>query len=99
MVETTPSRALRLSLLLAASVAAGCHRGPGTTQAASAGMAIYRQKCATCHGANGEGVEGKYASALAGDWSLPRLTRYTALNMPDDAPETLSPAEAHAVSA
>ena len=99
MVETTPSRALRLSLLLAASVAAGCHRGPGTTQAASAGMAIYQQKCATCHGANGEGVEGKYASALAGDWSLPRLTRYTALNMPDDAPETLSPAEAHAVSA
>lgn len=60
---------------------------------------MYQQKCAGCHGAKGEGVEGKYAAALTGEWSLPRLTRYTAANMPDDAPETLTPAEAQAVSA
>ena len=90
---------LVVGFLLAALAAAGCQRAPGTAQAADAGSRIYTQKCASCHGAKGEGVEGKYAGALAGDWSLARLTRYTAANMPDDAPETLTPAEAHAVSA
>lgn len=63
------------------------------------GERIYRQKCADCHGAQGEGVEGKYRDALYGDWALPKLTRYIAKNMPEDDPETLSAAEADAVSA
>lgn len=100
MAETLSWRALASGLVLGAALAAttGCQRAPGVTQAADAGARIYRQKCASCHGTRGEGVEGKYAAALSGEWSLARLTRYTALNMPDDAPETLSPAEAHAVS-
>lgn len=100
MVLTSPRRALAALVLLAAALGATrCHRAPGAAQAAISGERIFQDKCASCHGAKGEGVEGKYAGALVGDWSLARLTRYTARNMPDDAPETLSPAEAHAVSA
>ena len=87
-------------ILLAVTLgAASCQRAPVTAQATLSGEGIFRQKCADCHGTRGEGVEGKYAGALTGDWSLERLTRYTAANMPEDAPETLTPAEAHAVSA
>lgn len=62
------------------------------------GARIYEQQCAACHGAAGEGVAGKYREALVGDWALPKLTRYVARNMPEDAPESLSAAEADAVS-
>jgi mono/diheme cytochrome c family protein len=100
MVPTPPRLLPALSLLLGAALAAaGCQRDPAAKLTADAGAGIYRAKCADCHGPKGEGVEGKYAGPLTGDWSLARLTRYTALNMPDDAPETLSPAEAQAVSA
>jgi len=100
MAPTPPRLLPALSLLLGAALwSAGCQRDPAAALAADAGAALYRAKCADCHGAKGEGVEGKYGSPLTGDWSLARLTRYTALNMPDDAPETLSPAEAQAVSA
>ncbi|HEU0008346.1 MAG TPA: DUF1592 domain-containing protein [Verrucomicrobiae bacterium] len=51
------------------------------------GQLIYKQLCAKCHGKNGGGVKGKYDDALHGDWSLEKLTRYIAKNMPDDAPE------------
>ena len=67
--------------------------------AAPSGAEIFRQKCADCHGAQGQGVEGKYADALYGDWALPKLARYIALNMPEDKPESLAPAEADAVAA
>lgn len=66
--------------------------------AAVDGATLYQRKCADCHGARGEGVEGKYREALYGDWALPKLTRYVAKNMPEDDPETLSDAEANAVS-
>jgi mono/diheme cytochrome c family protein len=100
MADPLPRRAPAWSLLLGAVLGlAGCQQDPAAVLTAEAGAGIYRAKCADCHGPQGEGVEGKYGSALTGDWSLARLTRYTALNMPDDAPETLSPAEAQAVSA
>jgi mono/diheme cytochrome c family protein len=108
MLTVLPRRwMVALVPLLALLVGTHCARMPppaapvaGSSVAATVhGGEIYRQKCANCHGAKGEGVEGKYAGALAGDWSLARLTRYTAQNMPEDDPETLTPAEAHAVSA
>ncbi len=71
---------------------------PLPVAAAIDGAAIYRQKCADCHGGKGEGVEGKYRDELYGDWALPKLTRYIAKTMPEDDPETLSEAEATAVS-
>jgi len=71
------------------------------TQAAesrTAGPSIFRQHCAKCHGRTGEGVKGKYDDALHGDWSIERLTRYIAKNMPDDAPGTCTGPDADAVA-
>ena len=65
---------------------------------APVGAAIYKQQCAACHGKGGEGVKGKYDSALHGDWSLEKLTRYIDKNMPEDAPEKCVGADAEAVA-
>ncbi|MSU50378.1 MAG: DUF1592 domain-containing protein [Opitutus sp.] len=84
--------------LLALGLVAACS-GPSSTGGSARGAQIYARTCAACHGKNGQGVEGKYKDALYGDWTLPKLTRYIAKNMPDDDPETLSTAEAGAVAA
>jgi hypothetical protein len=62
------------------------------------GREIFRQLCVKCHGRNGQGVKGKYDSALHGDWPLERLARYIDRNMPDDAPEKCRGADAEAVA-
>jgi mono/diheme cytochrome c family protein len=90
--------ALGLALAAAALVAVSCSVAPSRPVALATGEKIYRQKCADCHGATGQGVPDEYADALTGDWSLPRLTRYVATTMPDDKPGSLSRAEADAVS-
>lgn len=65
---------------------------------ASPGARIYNAECAKCHGKAGEGVKGKYDDALVGDWSVEKLTRYVAKNMPDDDPGTLSAEDAATVA-
>ena len=62
------------------------------------GRDIFRQQCTKCHGRNGEGVKGKYADALHGDWPLDRLTRYIDKKMPEDAPEKCVGVDAEAVA-
>jgi mono/diheme cytochrome c family protein len=86
-------RSTFLALLLAASAVSltAAERAPD-------GRKIFAQKCAACHGAKGQGVKDKYADPLVGDWSIAKLARYVAANMPEDKPETLSPAEAEAVA-
>ncbi len=97
MLQGKPFRLLALGAAFLAVIAAvSCSLAPSATVAG--GEHIYRQKCADCHGARGEGVEGKYKEALAGDWARPKLARYIAKNMPDDHPGTLSTAEAEAVA-
>ncbi|MDP3070953.1 MAG: DUF1592 domain-containing protein [Opitutaceae bacterium] len=79
------------------AVLAACS-GPARTSAAR-GERIYAAQCANCHGDKGQGVEGKYGEALHGDWPQSKLAHYIAANMPEDKPETLSPADAAAVTA
>jgi cytochrome c553 len=50
------------------------------------GEQIYRRKCASCHGATGEGTDDQYPRALAGDRSPSALARLIARTMPEDAP-------------
>ena len=88
---------LLLAVLTAGGLVVAC-KGPAARTVAS-GEHIYRQKCADCHGAKGQGVAGKYADPLHGDWPQAKLARYIAANMPEDKPESLSPAEAAAVTA
>ncbi len=97
----TPPIPLPVAAFLAVAatlVAVSCSVTPSRPAALAAGEKIYRQKCAECHGAAGQGVEKKYKEALAGDWARPKLARYIAKNMPDDHPGTLSAAEAEAVA-
>ncbi len=66
--------------------------------AAPNGSQLFRQDCAKCHGKKGEGVKGKYDDALHGDWSIEKLSRYIAKNMPDDDPGSLKTPDADAVA-
>lgn len=93
-----PLPAALLAVTAAALVAVSCSVTPSPPVALATGEKIYRQKCADCHGATGQGVPDEYADALTGDWSLARLTRYVATTMPDDKPGSLTRPEADAVS-
>ncbi|QEG23067.1 DUF1592 domain-containing protein [Mariniblastus fucicola] len=51
------------------------------------GKELYVDQCATCHGDQGQGVEGAYENTLEGDLSLRRLKDYIVKTMPEDDPE------------
>lgn len=51
------------------------------------GEQIYRQLCASCHGANGQGDNDHYPQPLAGDRSLSELAQYIDKSMPENEPE------------
>src|SRR5687768_1858169 len=51
------------------------------------GEQIYRDLCVKCHGANGEGVAGKYDEPLYGDRSIKALARLIDRTMPEDDPD------------
>jgi cytochrome c553 len=74
----------------------------GSSHAAAAdvraGEQIYRQQCAACHGAAGEGSD-EYPHQLAGDRSVSNLARLIARTMPKDAPKKCSAEDAEKVAA
>jgi mono/diheme cytochrome c family protein len=70
---------------------------PAAAQGPTGGQ-IYRQQCAMCHGAKGEGNPEEYAQPLQGQRTVPQLARYIARNMPRDAPKKCSPEEAQKVA-
>ena len=67
-------------------------------QTHQSGEEIYRKLCLECHGPKGEGVKGKFAEAIHGDWSLEKLTRYIDKSMPEGAPEKCVGEDAKAVA-
>jgi cytochrome c len=62
------------------------------------GPVVYREKCASCHGEQGQGVAAEYSNALIGDKSIRELTQYIDKSMPKGSPEDCSTAEAAAVA-
>jgi hypothetical protein len=50
------------------------------------GEQIYRQLCARCHGATGEGTKENFPRPLVGKCSVAQLTRLIADTMPEDDP-------------
>ncbi len=68
--------------------------GPAPT-----GQQIYQQKCASCHGAAGEGTDDHYPRPLVGERSVEGLARLIARTMPEDDPGTCVGAEAEKVAA
>ena len=65
---------------------------------ASPGQLIYRQKCATCHGMDGQGVEGRYDEPLLGEETVSSLTRIIERTMPEENPEDCVGREAQVVA-
>src|SRR5262249_52545218 len=63
------------------------------------GERIYQQKCASCHGASGEGTDDHYPKPLVGERSVEGLARVIARTMPEDDPGTCVGAEAEKVAA
>lgn len=51
------------------------------------GAEIYAQKCASCHGATGEGTADNYPEAMFGDKPTIDLTELIATTMPEGEPE------------
>lgn len=74
---------------------------PATSFAAEpalSGEAIYQAKCASCHGAEGQGKTESYPHPLVGDRSVGELTEYISKSMPEDKPGTCVGEEAQQVS-
>lgn len=63
------------------------------------GEQIYRQLCASCHGANGEGDNDHYPQPLAGDRSVGELAKYIEKSMPEKEPEKCVGEDARQVAA
>lgn len=64
----------------------------------SAGAAIYKAKCLSCHGEHGEGVEDGYKKPLAGDASIGELAKLIAETMPEGEPEECVADQAESVA-
>ncbi len=62
------------------------------------GEVIFKQQCASCHGAKGEGVKTEYAQPLVGDKSLLELTELIDKTMPEGEPEAVDGVEAQNVA-
>ena len=50
------------------------------------GESIYRQQCAECHGATGQGVKTAHAEPLIGDMTVAELTKVIHETMPEEKP-------------
>jgi hypothetical protein len=61
------------------------------------GEQIYRQQCASCHGAKGEGSE-EYKRPLMGDRSVAQLARFIAKSMPKDSEKKCTGEDAQKVA-
>ena len=62
------------------------------------GEAIYKNMCANCHGAHGEGTTEHAPDPLFGDRSLKELTQYIEESMPEDDPAQCAGADAERVA-
>jgi cytochrome c553 len=77
--------ATALFAIVAAALAADRSERPAK---ARSGEEIYRQECASCHGAAGQGTVDNYPHPLAGDKSQSQLAAFIEKSMPEDDPGT-----------
>jgi cytochrome c553 len=86
-----PIRSFILLSLLLAKASANGNPQPGAM--------IYKNQCASCHGANGEGVPDKFDEPLTGDRSLEALTKKIERTMPEEDPDACVGEDAKQVAA
>ncbi len=85
--------------LIAVGVAGGALPPGSRAESPPPGQALYSQKCASCHAADGQGVVGNYEVPLAGARSVDELTRLIERTMPEGEPENCVGDEARQVAA
>jgi hypothetical protein len=64
----------------------------------SGGEKLYAERCASCHGADGQGTPTEYPHPLVGERSVGQLARLIQKTMPADDPGSLSAEEAAQVA-
>ena len=97
-----PQHILRNRLLASAAVLFTLALGGDihiAAAAATSGEQIFVDQCARCHGKSGEGTADNYPDPLAGDKSVPQLTKLIHETMPEDAEEKCSEEDAAKVAA
>ena len=62
------------------------------------GESVYREACASCHGAKGEGVKDAYDEPLFGDSTVGELTKYITASMPEGEADQCVGEDANAVA-
>ena len=80
---------------------------PSASPNAARGASLYAQKCAACHQSDGQGISGTFPPLWgprsfnngAGMAHIDRMTGFVRYNMPQDAPGSLSLAQAYDVAA
>lgn len=87
----TRGLAVAVAIWLGAPVCAGAESPPPD------GAELFAQKCAECHGAEGQGTD-YYRPSLAGDLPVRELARVVSDTMPEGDPESCVGAEAEAVA-
>lgn len=97
-MPTHPRPLPRSFPLRAALLALAAGLSPTTAVADDTGAKLYKQECARCHGANGEGTK-KFDRTLVGDKSVAQLAKVVRDTMPEDNPGSLSEADAAKVAA
>jgi len=91
LLSRSASRALGLIFVLLSAPAGRADEPTGEL--------IYAEKCASCHGAKGEGVLDAYKDPLIGDRPLRDLARVIDETMPEGEPEALSAEDSQKVAA
>jgi cytochrome c553 len=91
MRTTLPNLGWTLALVVGAVLA------PSAVAQERTGAQIYKQMCARCHGAAGEGTK-KYELPLVGDKSVAQLANLIDRTMPEDDPDALDAADARKVA-
>jgi len=89
---------LLLTSVLVAQEAQPTNPPSETPQVEAPGAAIYAAKCASCHGAAGEGTPDKHSIPLIGDKSVLELAAVIQKTMPEDDPGSLSADDAKLVA-
>jgi hypothetical protein len=88
----------RLSHCLPLILALVCCAAATASWGDNDGARLFQDKCASCHGAHGEGVAAEYANPLTGDRSLKELSQYIDDKMPPGEPEAIDAAGAAKVA-
>jgi cytochrome c553 len=89
-----PQYNLRDRLPALAAILVCCSAASSALADAPTGELLFRDGCARCHGAKGEGTDDNYPEPLEGDKSIAQLAKVIHETMPDDADEKASPEDA-----